>query len=160
MAEFTAAEPQVVQPGGDVVFTITSIPCVTDSIMHEDGASTFSLRGNLQNGLYPRYGCRCNGAPRSSLYDVKIKSNIAVNTGATPGEISIAIAMDGSVLTSSTMRSTPAAAEEYNSVSTDKVVQVACGCCPTISIRNTSMVPILVAEPLLDILPASLRGGV
>lgn len=43
---------------------------------------------------------------------------------------------------STTMIVTPAAAEEFNNVSSSIFVDIPKGCCGTLSVRNTSTVPI------------------
>lgn len=62
----------------------------------------------------------------------------------TVGPISVAIAIDGTTVASSTMIVTPAAVEQYFNVSRATNVQIWNNCCETVSIRNTSAIPILV----------------
>jgi len=71
-------------------------------------------------------------------------ANIAVPTGETVGPISVAITLDGTTIPASTMIVTPAAVEEFFNVSRAINAQVWKGCCQTLSIRNTSDIPILV----------------
>jgi hypothetical protein len=75
---------------------------------------------------------------------VDFGANIAVPTGETVGEISVAIVIDGSTIPATTMTVTPAAVEEFFNVSRATNVQVWRGCCETVAIRNTSDIPILV----------------
>lgn len=82
-----------------------------------------------------------------SVYRVTFNGNIAVPTGETVGEISVAIAADGEVLAGTTARITPAAVENYFNVSLNTLVRVPCGCCTPVSVRNTSDIPILVDNP-------------
>ena len=78
---------------------------------------------------------------------VTFSGNIAVPTGETVGEISLAMTYDGEVLGGSTMRVTPAAVEEYFNVSTQHYVDVYCNCCVNVAIQNTSGIPVLVDNP-------------
>ena len=80
-------------------------------------------------------------------YLVAFSGNIAVPTGETVGEISLAMTYDGEVLGGSTMRATPAAVEEYFNVSTQHYVDVYCSCCVNVAIQNTSGIPVLVDNP-------------
>ena len=80
-------------------------------------------------------------------YLVAFAGNIAVPTGETVGEISLALTYDGEVLGGSTMRVTPAAVEEYFNVSTQHYVDVFCNCCVTVTVENTSDIPVLVDNP-------------
>ena len=81
------------------------------------------------------------------IYRVTFNGNIAVPTGETVGEISVAIAADGEVLSGTTARVTPAAVENYFNVALNTLVRVPCGCCTPVSVRNTSDIPILVDNP-------------
>jgi hypothetical protein len=78
---------------------------------------------------------------------VSVGANIAVPEGQTVGEISIAIAVDGGTLSNTTMRVTPAAVEEFVNVSRTTNVSIFSGCCQTVTVKNTSTIPILVSEP-------------
>lgn len=85
------------------------------------------------------------GAP--GVYRVTFNGNIAIPTGETVGEISVAITQDGEVLNGTTARVTPAAVENYFNVSAQVLVAATCGCCVPVSVRNTSGIPILVDNP-------------
>lgn len=80
-------------------------------------------------------------------YLVTFSGNIAIPTGGTVGEISLGMTQDGEVLTGSVMRATPAVVEEYFNVSTQHYVDVYCGCCVNVGIKNTSGEAVLVDNP-------------
>ena len=139
MAEYSANAVQTVNPGGTIIFTETPVPCNRGFVRHRDDSGNFLL-----SGYVPRnYGCNCCRNNNAS-YLVDFGANIAIPTGGTPGEISVALQIDGSTVPSSTMISTPAAVEQYQNVSRAINVQVWRGCCETVSVRNTSDQPILV----------------
>ena len=71
-------------------------------------------------------------------------ANIAIPTGETVEPISVAFALDGNTLAGTEMEITPAAVEEFFNVSRAANVPIWKGCCQTLSIRNTSTIPILV----------------
>jgi hypothetical protein len=50
--------------------------------------------------------------------------------------ITLAIAINGEQVASTIMVSTPAAAEEFNNISTSVFLDVPAGCCYSISVRN------------------------
>lgn len=77
-------------------------------------------------------------------------ANIAIPTGGTAGEISVAIALDGTALPSTIMSVTPAAVEEYFSVGRETSVEIWRGCCQTVTIQNVSDQPILVRNAIVD----------
>ena len=121
--ELTANAIQTVQAGANVLFTDTVVP-VGCSMMHRDGSGLVTLRG-LTNQ------CRAR-------FRVSFGGNIAIPTGGTVGPISLAIAVDGEPVATTTMISTPAAVEEYNNVFSAIFLDIPKNCCSQISILNTS----------------------
>ena len=101
MAEFTAVATQEVAQNGNVIFTNTAVRG-TNCIKHREGSGIITLRGITNQ-------CRAR-------YFVNFSANIAVPTGGTAGEISLAIAISGEPVLSSQMRSTPAAVSQFNNV--------------------------------------------
>jgi len=138
MAEYSANAVQTVNPGEAIVFTETPVPCNRGFVRHRDDTGSFLL-----SGYVPNTRCCCNRA-QSANYLVDFGANIAIPTGETVGPISVAIAIDGTTVPSTTMTVTPAAVEEFFNVSRAANVQIWRGCCETVSIRNTSNIPILV----------------
>lgn len=140
MAEYSANAVQTVNPGESIIFTDTPVPCTRGFVRHRDETGNFLLSGYIPNN-----GCNCRCCRQNSAqYLIDFGANIAVPTGSTVGAISVAIAIDGSTIPSSTMTVTPAAVEEYFNVSRAVNAEIWRGCCETIQIRNTSDIPILV----------------
>jgi hypothetical protein len=131
MAEYTAVSVQNVAANGNVVFTNTAVKG-SNCIQHREGSGIVTLRGITNQ-------CRAR-------YFVDFSANIAVPTGGTAGEISLAIAISGEPVLSSQMISTPAAVAQFNNVSTGIYVDVPKGCCVNIAVENTSGVAIDVAN--------------
>ena len=125
--ELTANAIQTVPANGNVIFTDTVV-CVNCSIMHREGSGLVTLRG-LTNQ------CRAR-------FRVSFGGNIALPTGGTVGPISLAIAINGEPVATTTMISTPAAVEEFNNVFSAIFIDVPKGCCSQISVRNTSDQPV------------------
>ena len=121
--EITANAIQTVAEGANLIFTdsITSGNC---SIVHRDGSGLTTLRG-LTNQ------CRAR-------FRVSFGGNIALPAGGTVGPISLAIAVNGEPVATTTMISTPTAVEEFNNVFSAIFLDVPRGCCSQISVRNTS----------------------
>ena len=134
MAEYSANAVQTVNPGESIIFTEVNEPCAFGLIRHRNDSGSFLLSGR---------NCACN-RNGSTRYLVDFGANIAVPTGEAVGPISVAIAIDGATLASSTMIVTPAAVEDYFNVSRAAKVPIWNGCCETVTIRNTSDIPILV----------------
>ena len=132
-AEYSANAAQTVTANGSVIFTESSVPCTRGLIYHRDGSGLFRLankffRQNLMNC------CRRNGD-----YSVSFSANIAIPTGGTVGEISLAIAIDGEIDPSSLMIFTPAAVGDFGNVSATVIARVPYICpCSSVSIRNVS----------------------
>lgn len=131
MAEYVTSATQTVADGQNVLFTETPI-CGNCNIMHRDGSGIVSLRGSNN----------CCGA----RYKVTFGGNIAVATGGTVGPISIAIALSGEPIYSSTATVTPAAVGDFFNVFTAAIISVPCNCCLTVAVENTSETPIDVAN--------------
>ena len=123
MAEYLANATQLVDLNQPVVFT-ASIPCNRGNVIHEDETGIFILRGN-STGCFARYQVTFNG-------------NIAVPEGGTAGPIAIAIATNGEPRMTSRAIVTPAAAEEYNNVTSTAIITVPRGCCYSLSVRAVS----------------------
>ena len=132
--ELTANAIQTVPANGNVIFTDTVV-CGNCSIMHREGSGLVTLRG-LTNQ------CRAR-------FRVSFGGNIALPTGGTVGPISLAIAINGEPVATTTMISTPAAVEEFNNVFSAIFIDVPKGCCSQISVRNTS-------DQLIDVQNANL----
>lgn len=122
--ELTANAIQTVTAGSNVLFTDTVVNgnC---SIIHRNGSGLVTLRGITNNQ------CRAR-------FRVSFGGNIALPTGGTVGAISLAIAINGEAVATTTMISTPAAVGEYNNVFSAVFLDVPKGCCVQVSIKNTS----------------------
>ena len=121
--EITANALQTVELNQNVQFTDTAV-CGSCSIMHRDGSGLVTLRG-LTNQ------CRAR-------FKVFFSGNIAIPAGGTVEAISLAIAINGEAIASTTMIQTPAAVEEFANVASAVYIDVPANCCVTVSVRNTS----------------------
>ena len=121
--EITANAIQTVTESANIIFTntVTSGNC---SILHREGSGLVTLRG-LTNQ------CRAR-------FRVSFGGNIAIPTGGTVGPISLAIAINGEPVATTTMISTPAAVEEFNNVFSAIFLDIPKNCCSQISVKNTS----------------------
>jgi hypothetical protein len=121
--EITANALQTVLANQNVIFTDTAV-CGSNSIIHREGSGLTTLKG-LTNQCRARFRIFFSG-------------NIAVTTGGTVGPISLAIAIDGEAVNSTTMIVTPAAVENFFNVASAIYLDVPCGCCTQVSVKNTS----------------------
>ena len=127
--EIIAVAEQTVLANQNVLFTDT-VTCGNCSIAHRSGSGLITLRSTTNQ-------CRAR-------YKVSFGGNIAIPTEGTVEAISIAIAIDGEGIASTTMIVTPAAVEEYFNVFGAIFIDVPKNCCLTASVRNTSTQDILV----------------
>ena len=134
--EITANAIQTVNSHANVLFsdTVVNGNC---SIIHRDGSGLVTLRG-LTNQ------CRAR-------FRVSFGGNIAIPTGGTVGPISLAIAINGEPVATTTMISTPAAVEEYNNVASAIFLDIPRGCCSQISVTNIGDDPIEIQNANLII---------
>lgn len=134
--EVTANAIQTVENNSAVLFTETAVPgnC---AMIHREGSGLITLRGLTSQ-------CRAR-------FRVSFGGNVAIPTGETVGPISLAIAINGEPVATTTMISTPAAVEEYSNVFSAIFIDVPRGCCSQISVENTSDIDILVQNANLII---------
>ena len=128
--EITANAIQTVQPNQAVLFTSTAIPGNL-SMIHREGSGLVGLRG-LTNGQ------------RRARFLVRFGGNIAIPATEAVGSITLAIAINGEAVQTSSMISTPAAVDSYNNVNAALHIDVPIGCCSEISVKNISTIPINV----------------
>ena len=151
MAEYSANAAQNIAASGNAIFTETPIPS-SGLIFHRDESGVFRLASpaKIIGKLYG--GCPCNRQLLEALYSVTFHGNIAIPTGGTVEEISLAIAIDGSVDPSSTMIVTPAAVGDFWNVGAEIIVAVPSICgCESISVVNTSTQAITLQNANLTI---------
>jgi len=121
--ELTANALQTVEVNQNVLFTDTPV-CGSCSILHREGSGQVTLRG-ITNQCRARFKAFFSG-------------NIAIPAEGTVEAISIALAVNGEAIASTTMIQTPAAVEEFANVASAVYIDVPAGCCITVSVRNTS----------------------
>ena len=121
--EITANAVQTVAVNQNVLFNETAISG-SCSILHREGSGLVTLRG-LTNQ------CRAR-------FKVTFGANIAIPEGGTAGAISLALAISGEPVNTTSMIVTPAAVSEYFNVASSIYLDVPKNCCLTIAVENTS----------------------
>ena len=119
--EITANALQTVEANQNVLFTDTVV-CGSCSIIHREGSGLVTLRGITNQ-------CRAR-------FKVTFGANIALPAGGTVGPISLAIAINGEPVATTTMIETPAAVEEFSNVFSAIYLDVPANCCSQVSVRN------------------------
>ena len=121
--EITANALQTVAVNQNVQFTDTPI-CGSCSILHRQGSGLVTLRG-ITNQCRARFKAFFSG-------------NIAIPAGGTVEAISLALAINGEAIATTTMITTPAAVGEFSNVASAVYFDVPADCCITVSVKNTS----------------------
>ena len=127
--EITANAIQLVQPNQNVLFTETAV-AGNSSIVHREGSGLVSMRGLTQQNR--------------ARFRVSFGGNIAVPAEETVGSISLAIAINGEAIPTTTMTVTPTAVDAYFNVFSAIFLDVPSGCCSQVSVKNISEIPVNV----------------
>ena len=122
--EIIANALQTVEANQNVLFTDTVVGC-SNSLLHRVGSGLVTLKGNTSTQ------CRAR-------YKVFFSGNIGLPANGTVEAISLALAISGEPVASTTMIFTPVAAEDLGNVASAVFIDVPRGCCFTVSVKNTS----------------------
>ena len=128
---------------------IDSIPCRKGYVYHQNGSGILVLRGIVNNPT----AC-------VARYDVAFTGNIAIPTGGAVTPIALAIVVSGEEQQGSRSIFTPAAVDEYGTVTARATVDVPRGCCFTLSVEyvnGTVNDPATVPTPLINAIDGSLK---
>lgn len=123
-SEYSAIAAQTVAVDENILFNNGSRACRKGFIQHRDDSGIFFLKGASN-------GCR-------AVYRVTFNGNIAIATGGTVEPISVALTINGEALGNATAIVTPAAIGDFLNVSITTFVEIPCGCCVTVSVKNVS----------------------
>lgn len=121
--EIIANALQTVESNQNVLFT-DAVVCGNCSMIHRTGSGLVTLKGNTTQ-------CRAR-------YRVSFGGNIAIPADGTVEAISLALAIEGEAVPSTTMIVTPAAVEEFFNIFSAVFIDVPRGCCMTVSVKNNS----------------------
>lgn len=127
--EITANAIQLVQSNQNVLFTETAV-AGNSSIVHREGSGLVSIRGLTQQNR--------------ARFKVSFGGNIAVPAEETVGPISLAIAINGEAIPSTTMIVTPTVVDAYFNIFSAIFLDVPSGCCSQVSVKNISEIPVNV----------------
>lgn len=127
--EIITNDNQLVNSKNNVIFTDTVVPSNNCAVSHRNDSGLVTLRGITS--------CQCR-----ARFKVSFGGNIAIPSTGTAGPISLAIAIDGEAVRSTTMTVTPTAVSEFFNVFSSIFIDVPKGCCLTVSVQNISDVAI------------------
>ena len=130
---------QTVANDENVLFLNGNRCCKKGLIMHNDSSGVFRVKG-VSNC------CK-------TIYKVHFNANIAIATGGTVEPISVALTQNGEVLRNAIATVTPAAIGDFFNVSLETFIELPCGCCDTITVRNiseTTAIDVINANIVID----------
>lgn len=134
--EIIANALQTVAANQNVYFTDT-ITGGSMSISHRSNSGLISLFGNTNQ-------CRAR-------FKITFGANIAIPEGETVGPVTLAIAIDGEAVQSTTMIVTPTAVETFFNVFSAIFIDVPRGNVETVSVKNIGDIPVDVENANLII---------
>ena len=140
MSEYRYVAEQTVQPNGSVIFSNDGFPCGNGNIIHQDESGVFIARGVVKNP-YTAMG----------RLSVDFGANVAIPTGGTVEEITLAISVGGAPELASTIRITPTAVDVYENISRSIEIPIYRGVPQYISVTNTSTQPIILTNSIIDL---------
>ena len=127
---------------------IDSIRCNKGYVFHQNGSGILVLRGIVNNPS----AC-------FARYIVEFTGNVAIPTEGSLTPIATAITVSGEERIGSRSIFTPAAVDQYGSVTSRAVVDVPRGCCFTVAaeyVNGTVDDPTVVPTPLINVIDGSL----
>ena len=140
--EVSANALQIVEAGQNVVFTSSAVPCYTGLVLWRPDSGIITLRGSVPYS-------RCMS--KYAQYYASFSANISIPTGGTVEAVSLAIALNGEPIPTSSMIITPAALDELQNISTQIYIPIPSGCCQSIAVENTSTQAVNVQNANLTI---------
>jgi hypothetical protein len=137
--EYSYPLTQTVAVDENVLFLNGNRCCKKGFIIHNDSSGVFRVKGVANC-------CR-------TIYKVHFNANIAIATGGTVEPISVALTQNGEVLNNAVATVTPVAIGDFWNVSFETFIELPCGCCDTITIRNisdTTAIDVINANIVID----------
>jgi hypothetical protein len=140
--EYSYPLVQTVAVDENILFLNGNRCCKKGLIIHNDASGVFRVKG-VSNC------CK-------TIYKVHFNANVAVSDAADGGvlePISVAITQNGEGLRNAISTVTPAAIGDFFNVSVETFIELPCGCCDTITVRNisdTTAIDVVNANLVID----------
>jgi hypothetical protein len=139
--EYSYIPSQIVAVDENILFMNGNRCCKKGLITHNDSSGVFRVKGVG--------GCK-------TIYKVHFNANVAVAPAADGGvlePISVSLTQNGEVLRNAVATVTPAAIGDLWNVSLETFIELPCGCCDTITVRNisaTTAIEVVNANLIID----------
>lgn len=129
MAEYNYIPTQLVAVDENLLFFNGDRCCKKGHILHNDSSGVFRIKSICRN-------CGCK-----AVYKAQFQANVAVAEATDGGvlePITIALVQNGEVLRNAISTVTPAAIGDVWGVNISALIELPCGCCDQITVRNIS----------------------
>lgn len=120
--QLTATAIQDVAVNNNIIFDNENACSCKSNIIYQAGSGVVMVKGATNQ-------CRAK-------YRVTFNVNVATPEGGTPGQISFAITLNGAPLYNAVGMAYTAAVEQYYNIAIETEINVPCGCCFSVAVRN------------------------
>jgi hypothetical protein len=128
-AEYSYPLTQTVAVDENILFLNGDRCCRKGFIVHSDASGVFRLKGI------------CKNCATRAIYKVNFHANVAVAQAADGGvlePVTLALVQNGEVQQNTVSTVTPVAIGDLWVISFETLIELPCGCCDTIAVRNIS----------------------
>ena len=136
-AEYSYPLTQTVAVDENILFLNGDRCCKRGYILHNNTSGVFRLKGI------------CKNCATRAVYKVNFHANVAVAPAADGGvlePVTLALAQNGETMLNTVSTVTPAAIGDLWVINFETLIELPCGCCDTISVRNISATTAIEVE--------------
>ena len=136
-AEYSYPLTQTVEVDENILFLNGDRCCKRGYILHNNTSGVFRLKGI------------CKNCATRAVYKVNFHANVAVAPAADGGvlePIVVALSQNGETMLNTVSTVTPAAIGDLWVINFETIIELPCGCCDTISVRNISATTAIEVE--------------
>lgn len=136
-AEYSYPLTQTVAVDENILFLNGDRCCKRGYILHNNTSGMFRLKGI------------CKNCATRAVYKVNFHANVAVAPAADGGvlePVTLALTQNGETMLNTVSTVTPAAIGDLWVINFETLIELPCGCCDTISVRNISATTAIEVE--------------
>ena len=136
-AEYSYPLTQTVAVDENILFLNGDRCCKRGYILHNNTSGVFRLKGI------------CKNCATRAVYKVNFHANVAVAPaadGGVLGPVTLALTQNGETMLNTVSTVTPAAIGDLWVINFETLIELPCGCCDTISVRNISATTAIEVE--------------
>ena len=136
-AEYSYPLTQTVAVDENILFLNGDRCCKRGYILHNNTSGVFRLKGI------------CKNCATRAVYKVNFHANVAVAPaadGGVLGPVTLALTQNGETMLNTVSTITPTAIGDLWVINFETLIELPCGCCDTISVRNISATTAIEVE--------------